>query len=667
MFQILRSFLPLALLAAPGIIGAVGEATPVRQQATQAAPAGIASRSATAAPALNASDEEIAGFFDDYISQAIARLELPGGAVVVVRNGRTILAKGYGYSDIASKRPVDVNRTLFRAASISKVVPWVLALQLVEEGRLDLDRDVNAYLDFEIPRPFGRPVTMRNLMTHSAGFPERFHGAFDQDLSSPLGEVLRNNVPEQVYAPGSTIAYSNYGAALAGYVVTRLRRQSWERVVTERFFRPLGMGNSTVAQPVPENMRGQLASTYDYGSSTPGEFRTTPLSPMGSLTASPRDMGLIVSALMNAGDGANGRLLTGASVRRMITLEKPLGPGLRDGLGLGLMVGEYRGIAYAGHAGNMTTVATDLQLLPDQGLGYYYVFNGQGVREGARGIRDGLLLAVIDRFLAPSPPSVRPASNASAADVEGTYLSTRRIHSGPLMFSGLFNTTQAVAQPDGSLVIASGGYSTRWLPTDRDRFVEEKTAIPLAVTRGPDGQVERLASARLYPVAQFVRAPLLTVVAPPLALFGFGTLFLALLTKPFAWWINRRRRRTAGASERSSLQTDTVRADEVRRWARKAYWLLMATIFAWIAFAVALAVDFTILFSLPGIVRILLGLLTMSSAVFAAILLADGILSWRDARRGVVGRLAATVLAAGAAATAALFYLLDVVNFSANW
>ncbi len=649
--------LAAAIIVAPGASGQHAEAVRVAAEP--------ASNPATTR--LNGSDKEIADYFDNHISRTVERLELPGAAVIVVRDGRTILAKGYGHSDIASKRPIDVERSLFRAASISKLVPWVLAMQLVEEGRLDLDRDVNAYLDFEIPKRFGRPTTMRHLMTHSAGFPERFHGAFDQDLSRSLGQVLRTNVPQQVYPPGSTVAYSNYGAALAGYIVERLRGAPWDQVVARHFFQPLRMANSTVAQPVPESMRAFLTSTYLHGETAPAEFRTTPLAPMGALTASPADMGRLLKALQSGGAGENGRILSPPTIERMMTLDKPLGPGLRAGLGLGFMVGEHRGVRYAGHGGNMSTVATDLELLPDHGLGWYYVFNSQGPGEQARSVGRELVLATIERFVAPVGPAVRAAAQSSALDVEGSYLSTRRIFSGPLMFSGLFNTTVVSAKPDGSLMISTGGATTRWLPSGRDRFVEEKTGTPLAVTRGTDGKVQRIASALLYPVAEFERAPMLTAVAPLLAAFAFGTLFLTLLGKPVAWAIARRRRRRAGAVDGSGASSVPGTADRVKRWARISYWLLMATIFAWIAFAIALAVDFTILFSLPGVIRIALGIMTALSAVFAALLVADAILSWRDDGRGLGGRLAAAIAAAGAIAAMLLFYALDVVNFSANW
>jgi CubicO group peptidase (beta-lactamase class C family) len=592
------------------------------------------------------------------------RLELPGGAVVVVRDGRPILARAYGYADLRTRRPIDLERSLFRAASISKLVPWLLVMQLVEEGRLDLDRDVNAYLDFRIPDAFGRPITMRHLMTHSAGFPERFHGVFDQDLSQPLGKRLRDNIPERVYAPGTTVAYSNYGAALAGYIVERLRGAPWERVVAERFFAPVGMRHSTVAQPVPPALRPFLVSTYAYASDKPGQFRVTPLAPMGSLTPTAGDMGRLLATLIRGGQGEGGRLVSPETLKRMFALDKPLGPGLPDGFGLGFLVGEYHGVHYAGHAGNMTTLATDLELLPDHGLGWYYVFSGQGPGEQARQVRDDLLKAAIDRFAGGPVAPVRAQGPSSAAEVEGRYVSTRRIFSGPLMFSGLLNTTEAVAEKDGSMRVSSGGGETRWLPAGRDRFVEEKTGIPLAVTRGADGRVERIASAALYPAAEFERASWLVIWVPIVAAFSFSALFLALIAKGIGRLVARRRRRRGREAPAAEMPVGVA---QVRRWARLGFRAIMLTLLAWALFGIALAVDFTLLFSAPAPLRWLLGLASLLTLPGALLLLADASLAWRDPSRRWPMRLGAAVTATGALGLAWLFFTLDVVNLSANW
>jgi CubicO group peptidase (beta-lactamase class C family) len=92
--------------------------------------------------------------------------------VVVVKDGAILLEKGYGYADVAERKPVDPERTLFRAGSVSKLFTWTAVMQLVEQGKLDLDTDINTYLDFKIPPREGKPITLRNLMTHTPGFDE---------------------------------------------------------------------------------------------------------------------------------------------------------------------------------------------------------------------------------------------------------------------------------------------------------------------------------------------------------------------------------------------------------------------------------------------------------------------------------------------------------------
>lgn len=213
------------------------------------------------APRPELTDARIAGFFDDYMRAKVKELDVPGAALVVLRDGRPILSRGYGLADTAAKRRVDPDRTLFRSASVSKVLRWLLVMQLVEQGRLDLDRDVNDYLDFHIQYRFGRPITLRHLMTHTAGLAERLHGAFDPELRAPLGDVLKNNVPDQAYPPGRVVAYSNYGAALAGYIVERAYRRPWADIVRERIFLPAGMTDASVEQPPAAPLRARVAAT----------------------------------------------------------------------------------------------------------------------------------------------------------------------------------------------------------------------------------------------------------------------------------------------------------------------------------------------------------------------------------------------------------------------
>src|SRR5262245_56680840 len=169
-------------------------------------------------PKLTAAD--VATFFDTLIPLHLRRDDIPGAVVAIVKDGQTLFAKGYGYADVAAKRPVSVDATLFRIASISKLFAWTAVMQLVEQGKLDLDRDVNEYLDFRIPATYPQPITLRHLMTHTAGFQEvMLYNGLPPSQLPPLKEFLIARMPLRIFPPGETPAYSNYGCTLAGYIV----------------------------------------------------------------------------------------------------------------------------------------------------------------------------------------------------------------------------------------------------------------------------------------------------------------------------------------------------------------------------------------------------------------------------------------------------------------
>ena len=139
-------------------------------------------------------------------------------------------------------QPVDPRGTLFRPGSVSKLFTWTAVMQLVEQGKLDLDKDVNTYIDFKIPAYDGKPVTLRNIMTHTTGMEEQIRWliATDPKAVAPLDAALKHWVPERIFAPGGTPAYSNYATALAGYIVQRVSGEPFDAYIKRHIFDPLG-------------------------------------------------------------------------------------------------------------------------------------------------------------------------------------------------------------------------------------------------------------------------------------------------------------------------------------------------------------------------------------------------------------------------------------------
>ena len=199
------------------------------------------------APALTKPDVD--AWLDGFLPYALDSGDVAGAVVAVVKDGAVLTEKGYGYADVAAKLPVDPRATLFRPGSTSKLFTWTAVMQQVELGKIDLDRDVNEYLDFKI-RPYqGQPVTMRQIMTHTAGFEEALEGLLvDAAAVPPLDQVVKHWVPRRIFAPGTTPAYSNYATTLAGYIVQRVSGEPFDDYIDRHIFQPLGMAHSTFSR-----------------------------------------------------------------------------------------------------------------------------------------------------------------------------------------------------------------------------------------------------------------------------------------------------------------------------------------------------------------------------------------------------------------------------------
>ena len=281
---------------------------PVEETASPTAPAGL--------DRLTKSDVD--SWLDGSMPYALARGDNAGAEEVVVKDGAELTQRGFGYSDVAKRTPVDPETTLFRPGSTSKLFTWTAVMQQVEAGKIDLDEDVNKYLDFTIPPYDGKPITMRQIMTHTAGFEEIIKGllAFDIQLK-PLGDILKERIPERIYQPGTTPAYSNYATALAGYVVERVSGQSFDDYVERNIFGRLGMQYASFRQPLPDKLKPFMSQGYELGSGKAQRFEIIGMAPAGAMSASGAAMAKFMLAYLN--DGAP--LLEPATTKQMLTAQ----------------------------------------------------------------------------------------------------------------------------------------------------------------------------------------------------------------------------------------------------------------------------------------------------------------------------------------------------------
>ncbi len=249
--------------------------------------------------------EALEAFFDAELTRQMADEGLVGATVAVVQGDDLTFAKGYGYADLAAGTPVDVDRTLFYFGSDGKLFTWTAVMQLVEQGRLDLHADINTYLDFEIPATFPEPITLHHLMTHTAGFEEQLAALFEGEEADllPLRHFLVRNRPARVYPPGEIYAYSNYGTALAGYIVTRASGERYEDTITTHLLAPLGMAHSAAVQPLPPELAPDLSLGYQVRDGVPEarEFEWVAAAPCAAIRATAPDVARFMRAHLNGG------------------------------------------------------------------------------------------------------------------------------------------------------------------------------------------------------------------------------------------------------------------------------------------------------------------------------------------------------------------------------
>jgi CubicO group peptidase (beta-lactamase class C family) len=393
------------------------------------------------------------------MAEWIEKLKGPGAVVVVVTRDGPVFARGYGFADVAARKPFSADATLVRPGSISKLFTGIAVMQLVDSGMLDLDCDVNEYIDFAIPVPDGGvPVTLRRLLTHRAGFEEHMKGVLSRDREpGPLGRWLAKSLPRRLFPGGDVDAYSNYGLALAGYVVERVSGEPFADYVQRHIFDPLGMSHSTFRQPLPDDLAPMMAKGYRSSDKWPLGFFETIATPAGGLSATGTDMGRFIRALMNCGTLDGVRILPQARLDEMMTPGNATPAGY---LGLAFIGTKVAGHDAIGHEGATFAFSSDLTIFPAHGVGIFVSRDGTGDIRRAKDLQEipDPVTAIAERFLPKSAEKAaeKPAEAADAhataffsdADVAGIYHSSWRAESSWVRFNDLMG--QAVIKVDSA-------------------------------------------------------------------------------------------------------------------------------------------------------------------------------------------------------------------------
>src|SRR3984893_15926021 len=333
------------------------------------------------APPLTKQDFE--AFLDALIPSQLQTRNIAGAVVSVVKDGQVLFQKGYGYADFEAKKPVLADQTLFRPGSISKLFTATAVMQLVEQGKLDLDRDVNDYLDFAIPKTYPEPVTLRRLLTHTAGFEETLKNLFVPDARNmrPLRDYLVAAMPARIFPPGKVPSYSNYGLTLAGYIVERVSGEPFEKYIAAHILDPLRMEHSTFAQPLPEALEANMSQGYLAAEQGSRKFEFVTTSPAGALSATATDMSRLMLAFLGDGTLEGATILKPESVRAMELRQFELHPDLHA-MGFILMDYSMNRQRIVGHGGDTIYFHSDMMLMPDAHAGLLISYNSAASRPG---------------------------------------------------------------------------------------------------------------------------------------------------------------------------------------------------------------------------------------------------------------------------------------------
>jgi CubicO group peptidase (beta-lactamase class C family) len=576
--------LMIGLAAAAAVpLAAQGPVPQAPVKKTEAAPPVAAKPAQTAN--LNAADLE--AFLDGFLPYALERGRIPGAVVVVVRGDGVVLEKGYGFSDVAKRKPVLPETTLFRPGSVSKLFTWTAVMQQVEAGKIDLDKDVNAYLDFKIPPFEGKPITMRNIMTHTAGFEEsvRYLISNDPKAAMTLKKQMPLALPQRVFAPGTTPAYSNYATALAGYIVERVSGENFDDYVDNHIFKPLGMTHSSFRQPLPKALVADMSGGYPDVTQKARPFEIVIPAPAGSLSASGADMGKFMMAHLNDGAG----LLKPETTKMMHDYKAP-GVGPLNSMALGFYEQQVNGHRAIAHGGDTVWFHSYLWLFPDADVGVFISMNSAG-KEGAAGaVRSALFHKFADRYL----PGTAPTGQVDAATAKqhaqmmvGHYVTSRGSFTNFLSLLGLLGQPTVGLTADGKISVPGlDGLSAGardWVEVEpfvwRDANSGERLAAEVK-----DGKVVRWSLDAGSPFMVFDPAPAGTNAAwlLPALIAALGIAALAALAWPTRALV-RRSFQAAFALE--------GKARRAYRLSRIFAWLVLAAVAGWMGLIAAFSAD----------------------------------------------------------------------------
>src|SRR5215212_52606 len=615
----------------------------------------------SAAPGKNVSTEpsrqegptdraEMEAFLDEELGREMEKHHIAGAAVSVVKDGKLFFAKGYGSADLENKTPVDPEQTVFRIGSVGKLFTWTAVMQLAEQGKLDLDEDINTYLDFRIPDTYPQPITLKDLMTHTSGFEDRLRGSVvsDTDDLVPTREWLISNMPARVRPPGDIAGYSNYNAMLAGYIVARVSGEPYHQYIQEHILNPLGMVHSTAQSPIPPDLRAHASVGYTYED---GAFHVFPdytvqpaALPSGAHQASVTDMArFMIAHLQNGRYGdANTtgvRILKKTTAQQMHSTLYTPDPRLL-GTAYGFFDFSDNGQRTLGHVGYSPPMYSLLLLLPEQNLGVYVAYNSEGGGD-LTNQHLGFQRAFFDHYYpAPAVESIKPPADFAerAGRFEGSYRMTQGSHTTLEKVAGLFGAVEISDSGNGTLLFTIAGSEWRFVEVEPLYFRQVDGPFSMVFREDDQGRITHMFT-DLTPMFAFEKLKWYGTPAFNMALLlGCVLMFLSMIPVVLIRFIRNRR-----------LSSDRIPAS---RGARVAYWIILGISVLNLLFVVGTVKwgnQPNVLSGTSMIYKIVLGVGVLSAVLTVSALLYS-VVAWKNSSWGIAARVHYTLVTVAAVA-----------------
>jgi CubicO group peptidase (beta-lactamase class C family) len=379
-------------------------------------------------PAIQIDQKKLESVLDEFFNKHMEQYHIPGLVFLLVKDGEIFFTKGYGYADVQNQKLMKPDETVLRVGSVSKLFTATAVMKLVEHGVLDLHTDVNQYLKhFKLEENYLKPVTMANLLTHSAGFRGRVINSVTRKESErlPLGEFLAHNMPLRSMPPGSVISYSNQGNQLAGYLVEEITGIPFEKYVEDSILIPLGMKHSSFIKP--DNLLPYLVKGYSFSDGifmeVPTEYSRSLTTPSGSLIATADDIGHFMIAQLQSGTYQDKHILNENTCREMQKQQFANGKRL-PGMSYGFYEYQAFGQRAILHDGDVTGFASRLFLIPDQNIGFF-VCNNTSNSILRMQLTDSLMRHFFSKVENTEKRTIENKSTQNFGRLAGNYRNTR--------------------------------------------------------------------------------------------------------------------------------------------------------------------------------------------------------------------------------------------------